>query len=271
MRYILILLLFPAFVYALPDTLPVPGGIVALPISNTTERPTVLFKKRKVMIVKNETNWLAIIGLPLNIKQGTHKAQVRIKGEEPYYIPFQVTKKKYPEQHITIKNKRMVNPNKYDMKRIAADRIRINKALKHWSDNNDVQLNFNRPVEGIYSSAFGLKRFFNKQARRPHSGLDIAAKQGTLILAPAKGTIVETGNYFFNGNTVFIDHGQGLISMYCHLDEINVKNNQLISQNDVIGKIGMTGRVTGPHLHWSVSLNNNMVDPSLFLPPSQRP
>ena len=162
----------------------------------------------------------------------------------------------------------MVNPNKYDMKRIKKDRTSIKRALKFWSENDDIQLDFKKPDEGIYSSAFGLRRFFNKQARKPHSGLDIAASQGTPLRAPANGIVIETGNYFFNGNTIFIDHGQGLISMYCHLNTINVKLNQAVIQGETIGEIGMTGRVTGPHLHWSISLNNNMVDPSLFLSPS---
>lgn len=85
------------------------------------------------------------------------------------------------------------------------------------------------------------------------------------MVAPASGTVVATGDYFFNGKTVLIDHGQGLISMFCHLSDINVVKGQKIQQGEILGKVGKTGRVTGPHLHWGMSLNNARVDPQLFL------
>ena len=107
--------------------------------------------------------------------------------------------------------------------------------------------------------------FFNEQPRNPHTGLDIAASTGTPITAASSGIVINTGDYFFNGKTVFIDHGQGLITMYCHLSSIDVLEGQEISQGEMLGKVGMTGRVTGPHLHWSVILNNTMVDPTLFI------
>ncbi len=126
-------------------------------------------------------------------------------------------------------------------------------------------LKFIKPAQGPYSSSFGLRRFFNKQPRNPHSGLDIAAEKGTPIIAPAAGVVINTGDYFFNGKTIFLDHGQGLITMYCHMKEISIKEGDFVNVNDMLGTVGSSGRVTGAHLHWSVILNNTTVEPLLFL------
>jgi murein DD-endopeptidase MepM/ murein hydrolase activator NlpD len=124
---------------------------------------------------------------------------------------------------------------------------------------------FIMPIKGKISSPFGLKRFFNGQSRDPHSGLDIAAPEGKVVVAPADGIVSQTGDYFFNGQTVMIDHGQGIISMMCHLSKIDVVKGQTIKQGDAIGKVGHTGRATGPHLHWGISINNARVNPLLVL------
>jgi murein DD-endopeptidase MepM/ murein hydrolase activator NlpD len=126
-------------------------------------------------------------------------------------------------------------------------------------------LRFQAPVDGRRSGSFGLRRVFNGQARNPHSGMDIAAPTGTPVRAPAAGTVIDCGDYFFNGNTIWLDHGGGLLTMMCHLQTIEVAEGDGVEVGQRIASVGATGRATGPHLHWSVSLNRAMVDPALFI------
>jgi murein DD-endopeptidase MepM/ murein hydrolase activator NlpD len=218
------------------------------------------------MVVQDQDGWVAVVGIPLSTPPGEQTLLVRHGTESATRHTFTVRDKYYAEQRITLKNRRMVDPTPADLQRIAQEQQRITAALGHWSEPMVVEQPFLLPVAGRFSSPFGLRRYFNDQPRKPHSGLDIAAPQGTPIRAPASGRVVDSGAYFFNGNTIFLDHGQGLITMYCHLDQVHVAQGQHVNRGDVIGTVGMTGRVTGPHLHWSVSLNGTMVEPLLFLP-----
>ena len=212
------------------------------------------------MVVKEDGQWLAIVGVPLSAKIGTQRVKVNASGETSSAI-FDIVDKQYPTQHITITNKRKVNPNKLDMDRIGPESAKIKKALRHWSEQSDIPFNFIWPIEGRVSGLYG-----RRQSRRPRSGMDIAAPTGTEIMSPADGIVRDTGDYFFNGNTVFIDHGQGLVTLFCHLDSINVEEGQAIKQGEILGTVGATGRVTGPHLHLGVSLNDARVEPRLFFP-----
>ena len=268
----LLLLASTSFVVAemLPRANPVPGGIAIVPLTSADAlAPKAYFGKRRVLVRKNHNDWEAVIGLSLNTKPGLHKLSLQLPTDKTITKEFSVNAKKYETQYLTIKNKRMVNPTEKDIERIIKEKKIIIASLKTWNEIPTVHSSFILPVEGRLSSPFGLRRYFNKQPRKPHSGLDIAAPEGTEIKAPADGVVISTGNYFFNGNTVFIDHGQGLVTMYCHMNKIDIQPGQNVSQSEVIGKVGMTGRVTGPHLHWSVSLNNTRVEPKLFLPQSE--
>jgi murein DD-endopeptidase MepM/ murein hydrolase activator NlpD len=248
------------------DSTPVPGGIAVITLPVDAVPSSARYGEKKVLVTKSADRHIAVIGLPLATKPGRHFLTVADQQGKTLSIGFEVADKHYEEQHITIKDKRKVNPEKRDMQRITRETKQIKSALRHWSDTEDVVLEFQKPVEGPTSSPYGLRRFFNEQPRKPHSGLDIAAAEGTPIRAPAPGTVLDTGDFFFNGNTVLLDHGQGLVTMYCHMSKIGVKPGQFVNTGDSLGEVGMTGRVTGPHLHWGVSLNDARIDPLLFLP-----
>jgi murein DD-endopeptidase MepM/ murein hydrolase activator NlpD len=211
--------------------------------------------------------WQAVVGLPLSLDAGEQHLDISDRAATRT-LAFQVLPKHYDTQYLTLANKRQVNPTPNDLIRIAREQELSRQAFATWSEALADDLRFDLPARGRFSSTFGLRRFFNNEARQPHSGVDIAAPEGTPVLAPAAGNVIETGNYFFNGNTVFIDHGQGLISMYNHLSRIRVKKGARVARGQRIGAVGKTGRVTGAHLHWTVSLNNARVDPMLFLSPA---
>lgn len=257
-----ILMTSSSLVFAWPLSDNVPGGIIALPVGSSSEpSPQVTFKKKPVAVIQYQQEWHAIIGLSLSTKKGKHTANVNGKPME-----FNVTKKDYPEQHITLKTRKHIDLSAEDLARHRGEKAKAKKVFKVFDTSIAPDLALIKPVEGPYSSPFGLKRFFNGEARNPHSGLDIAAPTGTPIKSPSQGKVVLTGDFFFNGNVVYVDHGQGMISMFCHLSEIDVRVGDKLSKGDILGKVGATGRVTGPHLHWSLSLNNARVDPMLLLP-----
>ncbi len=261
----LLITLMASQVWAFPSSNPVPGGIVTLKVADENAvMPQVFYREKPVTVSRHNGAWYAIVGLSLNSKAGHHEVRINGKG-----ISFKVNNKDYPEQHITLKTRKHIDLSAKDLARHSKEKKLAGAVFKKFDLSQAPDLAFIKPVNGPYSSPFGLKRFFNEAPRKPHSGLDIAAPTGTPIKAPAAGKVVLTGNFFFNGNVVYVDHGQGLISMFCHLSSIGVKKGDMLSKGQVLGKVGATGRVTGPHLHWSVSLNNARVDPELLLPSDQ--
>jgi len=250
----------------LPRHQAIPGGVAVIPLGELAQpKPRVTYLKKKVMVRANDNHWEAVVGIPLSAEAGTHRIKVN-NGRHEFSKEFRVVDKDYETTHITITNQRMVSPTKKDIERHYREKEQIIAAIHSWSERDTVDATFITPVKGRFSSPFGLKRIYNNQDRiRRHTGLDIAAPVGTPIIAPASGTVIRTGDYFFTGNTVFIDHGQGLVTMYCHLDRIDVEEGQHINQSQQLGEVGMTGRVSGPHLHWAVFLNQFKVDPRLFM------
>lgn len=264
---LLALLSLPAHA-ALPRMNPVPGGIVVAPLVPADQpAPVAYFSGLRVMVVRDGGYWHAVAGLPLDLIPGPYLLTFETQGEKRRH-EFQVLPKQYPEQRLTVRKRAYVEPSPEELARILQEQTRIRAAFAAWSDQEADTLRFATPVPGRVSSTFGLRRYFNGEPRQPHSGYDLAAAAGTPVLAPAAGTVIDVGDYFFNGKTVFIDHGQGLVTMYCHLSEIAAVPGQRVARGEKIAAVGMTGRTTGPHLHWTISLNNSAVDPALFLPAS---
>lgn len=251
----------------LPRESRVPGGIAIIELGTGTASPgEVFFDGHRAPVLPGPSGWVALIGIPLATPPGPQSGKFVPAGEaEPRSLEFTVKGKQYAEQRLQVKNKRHVNPEKDDLERIDRERKRIDSALGTYTAGRVPELAMRPPVAGERSSSFGLRRFFNGEARNPHSGMDIAAAAGTPILAPSPGRVLDAGDFFFNGNTVFLDHGEGVVTLYCHLSRIDVKPGQEIAAGEVLGQVGATGRVTGPHLHWGIAVNRAMVDPALFL------
>lgn len=263
-----------AFANISPKESRVPGGIAKIRLHSTAETaPTVYYHGIRVMVLRtaDKKDWQAIVGIPLSAKIGTHAIAIKSHKGKSKRLHFEVKRKHYKTQHLTITNKRKVNPNTKDKRVIKKQRANLNRLLAGFTQLRDINTSFAWPLKGRVSSPFGLRRFFNKQPRAPHTGLDIAAPTGTAIKAPAKGKVIATGDYFYTGKTVLLDHGQGLISLYGHLSKIETKSGQKIKRGEVLGLVGKTGRATGPHLHWGVILNGARVDPSLFLTHLEKP
>ena len=248
----------------LPKASLVPGGVFITPVEGSADQaPAVTFDGNRVLVLRSNDRWLAVVGIPLSTKLGAANVLV---NEAP--VAFNVVNKQYPTQSLK------VAPGKVDLspeddKRTSEESARIKAALATYSPNAPSSLRLLQPVPGARSSSYGSRRIFNNEPRNPHTAMDIAAPAGTPIKASADGKVIETGDFFLPGNTVIVDHGEGLITMYCHLSEIDVKVGDELKRGDVLGKVGKTGRVTGPHLHWAVALNQTFVDPELFLAPQK--
>lgn len=265
MRIFLIALLLAVLTpaQAAPRQSLVPGGVAIIALEGE-RNPEYRFLGKPVLIADIDGVPSAVVGLPISLKPGEYYIEASEGGRLTKRF-FEVVDKQYSTQHITIEDDRKVNPYASDMKRILAEKERKQKASSHYSKDS-ADIDFLLPVEGIRTGSYGRRRVFNGQPRRPHSGMDIAADTGTPVINPSAGRVIELGDFFFSGNMVYIDHGQGLISLFAHLSEIDVELGQWVAKGEVIGKVGATGRVTGPHLHWSLGLNQTWIDPALFLP-----
>lgn len=243
----------------------VPGGVAVVALPAGDHAPHVEFSGQKVMVVKHEGHWYALVGLGLDTVPGAKMLDVGVPGSPDMHVGFTVMPKAYAVQALTIANPEMVNPTPEQLKRIDREQQHLAKVTGTWRNNRKPGLSFVWPVQGPETSSFGLKRVLNGEPKNPHSGIDIAAPTGTAVDAPADARVADVGNYYYCGKTLTLDMGQGLFSVYCHLSRIKVSPGQRVKQGQLVAKIGATGRTTGPNLHWTVRLNSVPVDPHVFL------
>jgi murein DD-endopeptidase MepM/ murein hydrolase activator NlpD len=251
---------------AWPQTLAVPGGVVRLPLGPAPVRPQVFEEGVPIKVIGDPIAWVALVGIALSAEPGERQIQVHAPDGSQRAIGYAILPKRYEEQRLKVAPGHVdLSPD--NLARHERERQRSLEIAATFTEplTDSVDLRMQAPVAGRRSSSFGLRRVFNGQSRNPHSGMDIAAPSGTPVRAAMAARVIDTGNYFFNGNTIWLDHGGGLLSMVCHLSAVDVNAGEIVSAGDLIGKVGATGRVTGPHLHWGVMLNRTMVDPALFL------
>jgi murein DD-endopeptidase MepM/ murein hydrolase activator NlpD len=243
----------------------VPGGIAYVSLGPAPMQPTARAGELPLLVLGNPSAWTVLVGIALAAPPGkAHISVQQAEGGSSRDIVYVITPKKYSEQRLK------VAPGTVDLSpeneaRYKRERVHLAVVMATFTEPQPQAFDMRVPVPGPRSSSFGLRRVFNGQSRNPHSGMDIAAPTGTAVVAPLPGRVIDTGDYFFNGGTVWLDHGGGLLTMYCHLSSIDVKVGDVLQTGERFCAVGATGRVTGPHLHWSVMLNRAMVDPALFI------
>ena len=254
----------PAAVPAWPRQRPAPGGVATVLLGSATDRPEAWLGGLPLLVIGASDNWTALVGLALDTQPGGLRIRWAVAGQAARWADLQVQPHRYAEQRLTVAPGQ-VDLSAENLARYQREKAHQQAVISHFSPEPPASLRMAAPLAGVRSGSFGLRRVFNGQARAPHGGMDIAAPAGTPVLAPLAGRVIDTGDYFFNGQTVWLDHGAGLLSMVCHLSAIAVQPGHLLAAGDAVGAVGATGRATGPHLHWSVSLNQALVDPALFL------
>lgn len=185
-----------------------------------------------------------------------------------HHVNVKVNWVDFGESRITITDQSKVTLSAADQARANKEGLEIKKALSRTTKAITPSFNFIPPVPGIITSPFGKQRFINGLPRSAHLALDFRGSVGTPIVSPLKGEVVLVGDYFYTGLTLILDHGYGLFSSYAHMSEIKVNLGDLVEQSNEIGLVGSTGRVTGPHLHWTVYFDGNKVNPESLIQPN---
>jgi len=266
----LLALAWPLLAYAdLPKAANVPGGVAIVALGSTSAYPSppqAWLGEQPIFVTADQNTWYAVVGLSLDLALGKHELRLTT-AEETKTVSFNVQAKNYPKQYVKLKDKSKVELSATDQARAIREIAVIQEFKHHWRDSPDTDTALILPAKGKLGGRFGMRRYFNGELRAPHVGMDVVVPRDSPIIASGQGKVLAVDDYFFNGKTIFVDHGNGLITMYCHLNRIDVEVGSSIDKGQHLGLSGATGRATGPHLHWSVILNGVMVDPELLIKP----
>jgi murein DD-endopeptidase MepM/ murein hydrolase activator NlpD len=237
---------------------------IDVPVSRPEAKVSGIFFKRTIpFFQQSDTSFAGIVGIDMEDPPGLQELRITVHsntGTDYLRYSVLITKEEYTVQHLTLpKNK--VDLDAKTLKRVQQEKKELTDAFHHIGARPLWDGPFLEPVNGNVTGVFGSRRIINGQSRRPHSGEDIAAPKGTPVQAINKGIVVKTVDHFFSGKGVVLDHGVGLFSMYFHLSEIGVTSGQTIQKGETLGKVGASGRATGPHLHWGIHLNGSRVNP----------
>jgi murein DD-endopeptidase MepM/ murein hydrolase activator NlpD len=253
------------FAVGLPRPASVPGGVAVVNLGPEPSPPLARFNGERVLVAGDASGWFAVVGIPLDAKVGAALPLTVERGaREPETIALEIGRKRYATQHLSVKPEQ-VELSPADLARHEQERAHLRGVLRTFSESAPDSLLLLQPCEGPRSDSFGKRRFFNRQPRNPHNGLDIAAPDGTPVVAAGTGNVLDVGDYFFSGKTLILDHGRGFLTLYAHLSAIDAMTGDRVAAGKRIASVGATGRVTGSHLHFSVYLNATAVDPELFI------
>ena len=255
----LVLIIFSNNLY--PGNEYFPGGIIYLPLSQNESNDNFYYKNHLITKIDKDNKLYLLFGIPYYSKEGFNEYLFKSKTREKK-VTINIIKKNYSSQNINIKKYK--TKSKEELTRIIFEKNELIEAKKrHYNEYPDTS--FIMPAYGVTTGTYGTKRYYNGKKGKFHNGHDIAAETGTYIFAPSAGKVMLTGDYYYNGKFVMLNHGNNLISMFLHMNEISVSNNQIIRKGQKIGTIGNTGLSTGPHLHWSVLANNEYIDPLVLI------
>jgi murein DD-endopeptidase MepM/ murein hydrolase activator NlpD len=237
---------------------------IEVPVAKPQATVSGMLLKRKIPFFRNsDTSFAGIVGIDMEDPPGLQELSINVHsntGTDHLSYSILIIKEHYSVQHLTLpKDKVDLDPK--TLQRVQHEQKELAETFRHISALPLWDGPFLEPVNGKVTGVFGSRRVINGQPRRPHSGEDIAAPEGTPVQAINKGTVVKTMNHFFSGKGVVLDHGVGLFSMYFHLSEIDVNSGQVILKGAALGKVGASGRATGPHLHWGIHLNGSRINP----------
>ena len=240
-----------------------PGELVVLDVTLPEARAALhvrAFDHDAPTFMLSSTHWQALVGIDLDRKPGEYRVRVDAGGGVTADETLTVLAKKFPTRRLTV-DENFVNPPATVEARIKRESELLASTYAHSSGERLWTGPFVRPVPQAANSRFGTRSIFNGQPRNAHGGADFLSPAGTPIHAPNAGRVVIARDLYFSGNTVIIDHGQGVFSMLAHMSAIDVHEGDRVEPGDLVGKVGATGRVTGPHLHWAVRINDARIDP----------